>query len=199
MTRKCPSCSADVLDNAKFCIKCGTKMPALTPSPSVASSFAPPSPAPSTPPIREQLIPEPVSISDSVNAPSKEVVPQQDRSSVKEEVRPSNSASSNKIEPNTSKSGSKGIIFAVIGVVIVGGGAFVFMSNKQTPTQAPTPAATISPPVAPTPVAPAAAPANTSAPVAPVVAKPAPKPVAPAAPESNTPDINKIMRDAANK
>ena len=27
MSRKCPNCTADVLENAKFCIKCGTKMP----------------------------------------------------------------------------------------------------------------------------------------------------------------------------
>jgi hypothetical protein len=199
MTRKCPSCSADVLDNAKFCIKCGTKMPTLTPSPSVASPFAPSNPPPS--PIREPSIAESVSGGGSVNDPIKEAVPQQDRGAVKEEVRSSISTPSDKTELNASKSGGKGIIFAVIGIVIVGGGAFFFMSNKQTPIQAPAsvsaPAATTTSPTTLAPVTPA--PAKPITPASPAAPKPAQKPTEPAAPTSSAPDINKIMRDAANK
>lgn len=208
MTRKCPSCSADALDTTKFCIKCGTKMPALAPSPGLASPFTPPSPPPI--PARVVSAPEPVSISNPVAPPVKAVMPQEDRIADKKEVQSSNSAPTTKAESKTSKSGGKGIIFAVIGVVVVGGGAFFLMSGKQSPTQtpAPAPAATIAPPPAatpvtpPAPVAPPAAPvrpAATAAPAAPVASQPAPKPAAPEAPASSAPDINKIMRDAANK
>ena len=201
MTRKCPSCSADVLDNAKFCIKCGTKMPTLTPSPSIATPFAPSNPPPS--PIREPSIAESVSVGGSVNVPlkEKEAIPQQDGSGVKEEVRSSNSTLSNKTEINAAKSGGKGIIYSVIGIVIVGGGTFFFMSNKQAPIQAPAPvsapAGTTTSPTTPAPVTPA--PAKPITPASPAVPKPAQKPIEPVAPAPSAPDINKIMRDAANK
>lgn len=202
MTRKCPSCSADVLDNAKFCIKCGAKMPALSPSPSVAAPFAPSSPTPS--PIHVPSAPERVPVRDSVITPVKEVVPQIDRSRAQEESHASNASQSKKVESNISKSGGKGIIFAVIGVAIVGGGAFFFISNKQAPTQAPTPASAVTTPApaASSTVAPAVVPAKPEAlvaPTTPVTPKSAPKPAAPADSAPSTPDINKIMRDAANK
>lgn len=189
-------------------------MPALAPSPGLASPFTPPSPPPI--PARVVSAPEPVSISNAVIPPVKAVMPQEDRIADKKEVQSSNSAPTMKAESKTSKSGGKGIIFAVIGVVVVGGGAFFLMSGKQSPTQtpAPAPAATIAPP--PAPVAPSAAPpaapsgapvrpaatavpATPAAPAAPVASQPTPKPAAPEAPASSAPDINKIMRDAANK
>ena len=212
MTRKCPSCSADVLDNAKFCIKCGTKMPTLTPSPSAATPFAPSNPPPT--PIREPSIAESVSVGGSVNVPlkEKEAISQPDESGVKEEVRSSNPAPTNKAEIKAAKSGGKSIIYAVIGIVIVGGGAFFFMSNKQTPIQAPAsvsaPAGTTTSPTAPAPApAPAPvtpAPAKPIAPALPATPKPTQKPMepsapAPSAPAPTAPDINKIMRDAVNK
>jgi len=210
-------------------------------NPIVATPSIPETSATTTPSITET---DP--IAESINTLDKEVISQQDRIIVKEEAIALNSKSSNKTEPNGSKSGRNGIVFAVIGFVIVGSGVFFFMSAKQTSNQVPVPMsttapskdpATVAPPEVQTgasePVVPKVAPIEPSPPVASVPSvvtrKPAPKPASspapsvatvkptttapvaaaippkPAqespspAPASNAPDINKIMRDAANK
>lgn len=123
------------------------------------------------------------------------------------------------IKTESTKSGSsKGIIFGGIGVLIAAIGGFLLTSGKDEPTKAisapvvtappvqitppvppPPPAAAI-PPRPPTPTAPA--PAATPAPIAqksvpPSAAVPAPAPAP--APAPSVPDVNKLMRDAANK
>jgi len=194
MSRKCPNCSADALESTKFCIKCGTKLPALAPSTGAATPLTPPSPPPA--PARVVSFAEPVSSGDSASAPVKDATPPDNSGGVKNEVQSYYSAPTMNKGPGTTKSGGKGIIFAVIGIAIIGGGAFFFMSSKQAPTQVPDPAVTAAPV---TPTTSPVKPASPAASVVPAAPKPAPKPAAPDAPASSAPDINKIMRDAANK
>ena len=217
MSRKCPNCSADVLDNAKFCIKCGTKMPLDVTSGS--------SPAPQlTPTPFANRVPPPA----STNANSSGVAtvfaspsPIAPATPKKEEISSAAESANQASNVNTAiktdaikSSGNKGIIFGGIGILIAAISGFLLTSGKDEPaksvnvpamtapaTPAPAPTTATPPPRPAAPIAPP--PAVVPAPIAPKPASPPPPPPAvpaPApAPASAVPDVNKLMRDAANK
>jgi len=221
MSRKCPNCSADVLDNAKFCIKCGTKMPLDVSSGS--------SPAPTegrapqlTPTPFANRVPPPASTNANSSgvttvfaSPITPTEPKKEAASSAEAPASQTSAIENAIKTDPIKGGSnKGIIFGGIGVLIAAIGGFLLTSGKDEPaksvnapamtapaTPAPAPTTATPPPRPAAPVAPP--PAVVPAPIAPKPASPPPPPQAVPAPAPvpapAVPDVNKLMRDAANK
>ncbi len=210
MSRKCPNCTADVLENAKFCIKCGTKMPPNVTLGSTPTPFA-------------NRVPPPVSsTSNSSSAgavfvsppPAAPDVPKKEVVSFAEVQANQTSRADTAIKTDAVKPGSnKGIIFGVIGILIAAIGGFLLTSSKDESPKSvnvplmsapplPAPSSTIAapPPKSTAPIAPP--PAAAPSPIAP---KPAPPPspaTLPApvpAPAPSVPDVNKLMRDAANK
>jgi len=212
MSRKCPNCAADVLENAKFCIKCGTKMPpnvtlGSTPTP-FANRVPPPVSTTSNSSGAEAVFTTPPPVPSA--EPKKEEVGIAQVESVKASIV------NNETKNESSKSsGSKAIIFGGAGVLIAAIGGFLLTSGKDEPTKAisspvvtspaiqsappvpaPPPAAVIPPkPSAPT----APVPTVTPAPIAQKPASPPPVAVPAPAPPPSVPDVNKLMRDAANK
>lgn len=212
MSRKCPNCAADVLENAKFCIKCGTKMPPNVTLGSTPTPFA-------------NRIPPPVSSSSNSSSagavfvsppPVAPSVPKKEEVSFAEVQANQTSRVDTAIKTDAVKPGSnKGIIFGVIGVFIAAIGGFLLTSSKDEPPKsvnapvisappvpAPSPTIAAPPPKPSAPIAPP--PAVAPAAIAPKPAQPPPPATLPApaptpAPAPAVPDVNKLMRDAANK
>jgi len=210
--KNCSNCKAAVLDTAKFCPKCGSnafQSEVEQVAPAASSPASPPPRAPVAPPrfTREPVKPAVEEPPPPLFAPQVVVEDAPIFAPKTVEVKKSDSPAKTGGTPSgNKKGGSMGIIIVgVIGLVAVGG--YFLFSKKDAPSAVVSPTPTQSqaaPPVQPTPTAPG--------PVTPAPAKPAPATPKVMVPKSNpgpsspapsstpaTPDINKIMKDAASK